>query len=177
MAAVALEGLVKRFGDAAAVDGVDLAIAHGELVCLLGPSGCGKTTTLRMIAGFETPSAGAIRVDGRHRSGDNVRRAGEDLRAGETILREGRRLTPADIGLIWVLNEMKKKGELPKNLVLKSSVALPAANPVRQTASSCRKPSLPERRARRARDRVPQDCRERTASGRARQSSRRGVLF
>ena len=60
-----LNGIVKRFGSTTAVDGLDLEINEGEFVVLLGPSGCGKTTTLRMIAGFETPSAGEIRVDGR----------------------------------------------------------------------------------------------------------------
>ena len=43
----------------------NLDIAQGEFVSFLGPSGCGKTTTLRMVAGFETPTAGAIRIDGR----------------------------------------------------------------------------------------------------------------
>jgi ABC-type sugar transport system ATPase subunit len=47
-----------------AIRGISLTIASGELVSLLGPSGCGKTTTLRCIAGFEMPDAGAIRFDG-----------------------------------------------------------------------------------------------------------------
>jgi putative spermidine/putrescine transport system ATP-binding protein len=64
-AAVRLERLSKSFdGVTRAVDGVDLAIAAGEFFALLGPSGCGKTTTLRMIAGFETPDAGRIHVGG-----------------------------------------------------------------------------------------------------------------
>ena len=57
---VRLEGVVKRFDDVAAVDGVSLEIPHGSFFALLGPSGCGKTTTLRMIGGFEEPSEGAI---------------------------------------------------------------------------------------------------------------------
>ncbi|MGE0699014.1 MAG: ABC transporter ATP-binding protein [Hyphomicrobiaceae bacterium] len=65
MAELVLEGLTRRFGDATAVDNVDLTIAHGQLVSLLGPSGCGKTTTLRLIAGFLEPSAGRISVGGR----------------------------------------------------------------------------------------------------------------
>ena len=64
-AAVHLERLSKSFdGIKRAVDGVDLAIAAGEFFALLGPSGCGKTTTLRMIAGFETPDEGHVRVGG-----------------------------------------------------------------------------------------------------------------
>lgn len=62
MAAVEIQGLVKRYGAIAVVDGIDLAIEHGSLVCLLGPSGCGKTTTLRLIAGFLEPDEGEIHV-------------------------------------------------------------------------------------------------------------------
>ncbi len=65
MAIVELESLTKRFGEAAAIDGLTLTIAHGTLVCLLGPSGCGKTTTLRLVAGFIDPDSGTIRVGGR----------------------------------------------------------------------------------------------------------------
>jgi len=61
---VRLVGLVKRFEDVAAVDGIDLGVRGGELFSLLGPSGCGKTTTLRLVAGFEQPTAGAILLDG-----------------------------------------------------------------------------------------------------------------
>ena len=65
MAEVELEELTKRFGNAVALDGLTLSIAHGSLVCLLGPSGCGKTTTLRLVAGFMDPDGGSIRVGGR----------------------------------------------------------------------------------------------------------------
>jgi len=65
MARLELQGLSKTYGDVAAVGGIDLDIAQGELVVLLGPSGCGKTTTLRMIAGFVAPTAGAIRLAGK----------------------------------------------------------------------------------------------------------------
>ena len=57
---LALTGLAKHFGDAVAVAGIDLVVAGGTYCCLLGPSGCGKTSTLRMVAGHETPSAGRI---------------------------------------------------------------------------------------------------------------------
>ena len=59
-----LTGVQKRFGDVAAVEDFNLSAQRGEFVSFLGPSGCGKTTTLRMIAGFEQPSAGTIVVDG-----------------------------------------------------------------------------------------------------------------
>jgi sodium transport system ATP-binding protein len=58
------EGLVKRFGPVAAVDGVSLTVSAGEVVGLLGPNGAGKTTTLRMLAGILTPDAGRVCVDG-----------------------------------------------------------------------------------------------------------------
>jgi ABC-type Fe3+/spermidine/putrescine transport system ATPase subunit len=61
---VRLVGLVKRFEDVTAVDGIDLEVRGGELFSLLGPSGCGKTITLRLVAGFEQPTAGAILLDG-----------------------------------------------------------------------------------------------------------------
>jgi putative spermidine/putrescine transport system ATP-binding protein len=62
---VRLDGIVKRYGDVTAVDGVDLQIARGEFFTLLGPSGSGKTTCLRLIAGFERPDAGRVLLDGR----------------------------------------------------------------------------------------------------------------
>jgi ABC-type Fe3+/spermidine/putrescine transport system ATPase subunit len=60
-----LRGLGKILGGRTIVDGLDLTVAKGELVCLLGPSGCGKTTTLRMVAGFVEPDHGEILIDGR----------------------------------------------------------------------------------------------------------------
>jgi iron(III) transport system ATP-binding protein len=65
MAFLELDRLGKRFGNAAAVSNVSLAVEQGTFVCLLGPSGCGKTTTLRLIAGFLTPDEGEIRVGGK----------------------------------------------------------------------------------------------------------------
>jgi putative spermidine/putrescine transport system ATP-binding protein len=60
---VQLKGVRKDFGSFTAISHIDLDIESGELVALLGPSGCGKTTTLRMIAGLETPTAGHILFD------------------------------------------------------------------------------------------------------------------
>ncbi len=64
MSRLQLEGLGKSYGPTAAVSGVSLDIAQGEMVVLLGPSGCGKTTILRMVAGFVPPTAGDILLDG-----------------------------------------------------------------------------------------------------------------
>jgi spermidine/putrescine transport system ATP-binding protein len=61
---VELRRVSKRFDELVAVDDLDLELGRGEFFTLLGPSGCGKTTTLRMIAGFERPSAGEIRIEG-----------------------------------------------------------------------------------------------------------------
>jgi putative spermidine/putrescine transport system ATP-binding protein len=61
---ISLRGLTKRYGDFAAVDGVDLDVAQGEFFTLLGPSGSGKTTTLRLIAGFAVPDAGTVELRG-----------------------------------------------------------------------------------------------------------------
>ena len=61
---IQLRGLRKSFGSVTAVDGVDLEVGSGEFFAMLGPSGSGKTTVLRMIAGFEEPTAGAVYLDG-----------------------------------------------------------------------------------------------------------------
>jgi spermidine/putrescine transport system ATP-binding protein len=61
---IRLENVTKRFGDMVAVDDLTLSIERGAFYALLGPSGCGKTTTLRMIGGFEDPSAGVIHLGG-----------------------------------------------------------------------------------------------------------------
>ena len=64
-----LRGVSKVLGGKTIVDDLDLRVAKGELVCLLGPSGCGKTTTLRMVAGFLGPDAGAVTIEGRDVTG------------------------------------------------------------------------------------------------------------
>jgi putrescine transport system ATP-binding protein len=66
---LSIEGLRKRFGATAALDGVDLAIGRGEFFALLGGSGCGKSTLLRCLAGLEQPDAGRILLDGQDMAG------------------------------------------------------------------------------------------------------------
>jgi spermidine/putrescine ABC transporter ATP-binding subunit len=67
--AIEYEDVTKTFGDVTAVDGISFEVEDGELLALLGPSGSGKTTTLRMLAGFETPTSGTISL-----AGDDVTR-------------------------------------------------------------------------------------------------------
>ena len=66
---ITIENVTKRFGDFLAVNGVSLKIYKGEIFCLLGGSGCGKTTLLRMLAGFEQPTAGRVLIDGQDMAG------------------------------------------------------------------------------------------------------------
>ena len=63
-AGIQIDGVVKRYGAVAAVDGVTLAVPAGAFVSLLGPSGCGKTTLLRLVGGFETPDGGTVSIGG-----------------------------------------------------------------------------------------------------------------
>ena len=70
MATVQLEEVSKRFGATRAADSASLTVLSGEFVALLGPSGCGKTTLLRLIAGFDRPDSGKIRIGGREVAGE-----------------------------------------------------------------------------------------------------------
>ena len=78
-----LKGVIKRYGDVVAVDGIDLEIANGEFFTMLGPSGSGKTTTLRMIAGFEIPDAGVVEL-----AGEDVVRLPAYERAVNTVFQD-----------------------------------------------------------------------------------------
>lgn len=64
-----LVALAKHYGDSVAVAGIDLKVAGGAYCCLLGPSGCGKSSTLRMVAGHETPTSGSVLLGGREITG------------------------------------------------------------------------------------------------------------
>jgi spermidine/putrescine transport system ATP-binding protein len=66
---VELIDITKRFGEVVAVDDVSIEVEPAEFLSLLGPSGCGKTTTLRMLAGFEDPTAGRIKISGQEVQG------------------------------------------------------------------------------------------------------------
>src|SRR5579883_2266522 len=65
MSTIELRRVTKNFGGFTAVRDADLAVAAGEVVCLLGPSGCGKTTTLRIIAGLEQATSGDVVIAGK----------------------------------------------------------------------------------------------------------------
>ncbi|MEX2015246.1 MAG: ABC transporter ATP-binding protein, partial [Candidatus Hydrogenedentales bacterium] len=65
MPEISATGIVLDYGAHRAIDGIDFFIPHGSFTTLLGPSGCGKTTTLRMLAGFERPNQGSIRIGDR----------------------------------------------------------------------------------------------------------------
>ncbi|AUV83803.1 ABC transporter ATP-binding protein [Salinigranum rubrum] len=69
MTALDLTGVTKRYGETTALDDVSLDVDDGEFFTLVGPSGCGKTTMLRLVGGFESPTEGEIRFDGRDVSG------------------------------------------------------------------------------------------------------------
>ena len=95
MASVKIQGVTKAFGSAVVLETFDATFENGEFVTLLGPSGCGKTTMLRIIAGFEKPTAGSVSFDDNVVSGGKVvyvrrRLSSEEL--CDQILKEGRSL-------------------------------------------------------------------------------------
>jgi polar amino acid transport system ATP-binding protein len=92
---IEIEDLHKHFGAVRALDGVSLAVAAGEVICLIGPSGSGKSTLLRCINFLEEPTSGIVRVNGR--------RVGWDERDGRTRRASARELarTRAEIGMVF----------------------------------------------------------------------------
>ncbi|MGM0590146.1 MAG: ABC transporter ATP-binding protein [Halobacteriota archaeon] len=76
MARLRLDGIGMEYDGTTALDGVDLTVTEGEFLTLVGPSGCGKTTTLRLVAGFETPTDGSVFIDGEDVSGVPPERRG-----------------------------------------------------------------------------------------------------
>ena len=70
--AIDVDAMSKAFGGTAAVDGASLEVERGAIVALVGPSGSGKTTLLRLIAGFERPDAGSVRIAGREVAGERA---------------------------------------------------------------------------------------------------------
>ena len=102
---------------------------EGIEVCLfVGPRATFET-------GAQTASAAGKVIGLQHRGADQLVYAIEDVRRACDL--GIRSILPADLGLIWVLHQMKQKGELPKNLVIKSSVTLPAANPATAKLEQC----------------------------------------
>lgn len=81
-AALELRNLHHAYGTQMAVDGIDLSVGPGELVCLLGPSGCGKSTTLRLVAGIERPLEGEVLIDGAIVANDGMFLPPEKRRTG-----------------------------------------------------------------------------------------------
>ncbi|MGL5115238.1 MAG: ABC transporter ATP-binding protein [Beijerinckiaceae bacterium] len=77
MAGIEAIGIRKAFGATRVLNGVDLSVPEGRFVSLVGPSGCGKTTLMRIVAGLETPTAGAVHIDGRDVTG--IRAADRDV--------------------------------------------------------------------------------------------------
>jgi nitrate/nitrite transport system ATP-binding protein len=88
---ISIEGIARRYGTAAPIfSDLWLSMARGEFVCVIGHSGCGKTTVLNILAGLDTPSTGAVIVDGREISGPSLDRAvifqGHSLLPWRTVL-------------------------------------------------------------------------------------------
>jgi osmoprotectant transport system ATP-binding protein len=109
---IELQGVVKRYGDHAAVDGVDLVCDAGKTQALIGPSGCGKSTLLRMMVGLVTLDAGTVRVDGQPLNESTVadvrRRIGYVIQEGglfpHLTARENAALLPRYLG--WSAQEI-----------------------------------------------------------------------
>jgi osmoprotectant transport system ATP-binding protein len=112
---IELQGVVKRYGDHAAVDGIDLVCDAGKTQALIGPSGCGKSTMLRMMVGLVTPDAGTVRVDGKPLNQSTIadvrRRIGYVIQEGglfpHLTARENAALLPRYLG--WSSQEIDSR--------------------------------------------------------------------
>src|SRR5476651_947912 len=88
---ISIEGIARRYGEAPAIfENLWLSMQRGEFVCVIGHSGCGKTTVLNILAGLDTPSSGAVIVDGKAIEGPSLDRAvifqGHSLLPSRTVL-------------------------------------------------------------------------------------------
>ena len=147
---IRLESVTKRFGDHTAVDDLTLSIPRGEFYALLGPSGCGKTTTLRMVGGFEDPSAGKVYL-----GGDEVTQLPPYKRDVNTVF-QSYALFPhlsVERNVAFGL-ERKKLGKAEVKSRVDEALEHGAARPVRQAqaGAALRRPAA----ARRARPRARQ---------------------
>jgi len=112
---IELQGVVKRYGDQAAVNGVDLVCDAGKTQALIGPSGCGKSTLLRMMVGLVTPDAGTVRIDGQPLTNSTMdevrRRIGYVIQEGglfpHLTARENAALLPRYLG--WSSQEVNSR--------------------------------------------------------------------
>jgi ABC-2 type transport system ATP-binding protein len=146
--AIAAEGLVKRFGDTVAVDGITLSVGEGEFFGFLGPNGAGKSTTIRMLCGLLRPDAGRVQVAGHDLAREPLevkRRIGvlpeetnlyERLSGEEFLLFSGRmygleldeaRRRAADLLALMELTEAKDKLIVDYSMGMKKKTALAAA--------------------------------------------------
>jgi ABC-2 type transport system ATP-binding protein len=118
--AIALRGLVKRFDDVAAVDGLDLEIRAGECFGLLGPNGAGKTTTIEILVGLQPPTAGEVRVLGcTWGRGDHALRARIGVSLQETRLPE--RLTVIEV--LRLFRSFYPRGRAPAEVIAEVGLA------------------------------------------------------
>jgi ABC-2 type transport system ATP-binding protein len=128
-AALALEGVVKRYGSRTVLDGVSLAVHPGELVALLGPNGAGKTTAVEILEGYRTADGGSVRV-----LGQDPRRGGPALKARVGLMLQGGgldpRSTPRDVLRLYA--RLHDGGRDPEELLVTVGLAAVAGSRVRR---------------------------------------------